>query len=359
MQGGLPIIPNAESIPAPSWLFHILELGLFSIHLLLVSIVLGLSLVALAARFLKPQGPLGGAVASAYHRLPIFFALSVTLGVAPLLFVQVLYGQFFYTSSVLMARYWILIIPLIILAYYGVYIRVKTRNPRAFLPSLAIVVTGLVLLYIAFMQVSNNLLMATPGTWGDYFANRKGSILPLGDPGLYPRYLHFVVAAVALGGLALAFLPKAPALPEEDWKAGAQAGLRLFAWASSIEALVGVWYLFSLPPGFAKAFMGGDPWSTLVFLLGVAAGTAAVILAFLGKRLPTAVLALAALLAMVLARDALRSLYLDSRFRISSLVVAPQYDVLALFLVILVAGLVLVAYMLKLGFRDRKAGGKA
>ena len=49
-------------------------------------------------------------------------ALAINMGVAPLLFLQVLYGQFFYTSTVLMATYWLSIIFLLIITYYSIYI---------------------------------------------------------------------------------------------------------------------------------------------------------------------------------------------------------------------------------------------
>ena len=54
--------------------------------------------------------------------LPTVFAFTITLGVAPLLFLQVMYGQFLlYASSILIGVPWLAIIGIVILAYYGVY----------------------------------------------------------------------------------------------------------------------------------------------------------------------------------------------------------------------------------------------
>jgi len=50
-------------------------------------------------------------------KIPSTFALGVTFGIAPLLFVQVLYGNLIYSSSILMGVFWLLIIPFIIIAY--------------------------------------------------------------------------------------------------------------------------------------------------------------------------------------------------------------------------------------------------
>lgn len=54
-------------------------------------------------------------------RLPVAVALTITLGVAPLLFVQVLYGQFFYTSSILLGYVWLTLLLILLLGYYGYY----------------------------------------------------------------------------------------------------------------------------------------------------------------------------------------------------------------------------------------------
>jgi len=55
-------------------------------------------------------------------KLPMTVALTVNLGIPPLLFLQILYGNFIYVSTVLMAVYWLSIFVLIILSYYGTYL---------------------------------------------------------------------------------------------------------------------------------------------------------------------------------------------------------------------------------------------
>ncbi len=56
------------------------------------------------------------------YKWPYTIAFAVNMGVAPLLFVQVLYGQFIYSSSILMAVWWFSIFGILILAYYSAYI---------------------------------------------------------------------------------------------------------------------------------------------------------------------------------------------------------------------------------------------
>jgi hypothetical protein len=349
-------IPLPDSIPAAPWIFHGLEAALFFVHILLVDAVLGMCLASLALRVSRKREDAAPLVLGAARATPVLMAWTVTAGVAPLLFLQVLYGHFFYTSSILMAFYFILVIPLIIVAYYALYLRRRGGAPYSPLASAATAIVTVILLYIAFALSANVSLMLDPGEWKAYASNRSGTILPLGRPAFYPRYLHFVVGAVAIGALALAIVDRTRRRAVAGSEAG-RLGLRIFAWATAVECAVGSWFLVSLPGDFARRFMGGEPFATIVLAAGTALGLAAMVVAFMGRLVPTLVLAPASILSMVLARDALRSMYLSPYFVESSLVVKPQYDVLALFLAVLAAGMAIVAYMVRAGFRP--TGGKA
>jgi hypothetical protein len=357
-------IPQPDSIPAAPWIFHGLETALFFVHILLVDAVLGMCLAAFVLRLARRREDAAPLVLGASRATPVLMAWTVTAGVAPLLFLQVLYGHFFYTSSILMAFYFILVIPLIIAAYYALYAR--KRSSAAFSP-LAVAETAAataILLYIAFALSANVSLMLSPESWKAYASNRSGTILPLGQRAFFPRYLHFVIGAVAIGGLSLAIVDRArrgarsaaePATAPRS-EAG-RLGLKIFAWATIAESAGGFWFLASLPGDFPRRFMGGEAYPTIVLAAGIALGLAAMVLSFMGRLLPTLVLAPASILSMVLARDALRSMYLSPYFVESSLVVKPQYGVLALFLAVLAAGIAIVLYMVRAGFRP--TGGKA
>ncbi len=97
--------------------------------------------------------------------LPSVFAFTITLGVAPLLFLQVMYGQFLYASSILIGVPWLAIIGMVVLAYYGVYffsLNEQTKEPGAMTTAvLALVV--LLLASIAFVYSNNFTLMLSPG----------------------------------------------------------------------------------------------------------------------------------------------------------------------------------------------------
>ena len=343
-----PLIPLPDPIPAPPWVFHVLDVVLFTAHILVINVLLGGTLLFAFSRLLgrnrEHLDPLAG-------KLPVAFALGINLGVAPLLFLQVIWGHLFYASSVLMGLFWILVIPAVILAYYATYIHAKShRDVRA---TFAIVLASLLLLSVGFMLVSNILLMMQPEAWGAHFAHREGTLLPLSDPTLIPRYLHYVIASVAVAGLFLSLIwTIRNRRGTEGADAAIRRGLNVFGYATVVQAGVGLWFLIALRRDFLLQFMGGDPLATAVLGIGFLSGLGAIATALGGKFRPTLAMALITLVAMVITRDQLRGMYLRGSFDADALTIHPQYGVLTLFLIILVAGVASVVWMIRAGFRS-------
>jgi hypothetical protein len=347
------LIPAPDSVPAPPWLFNFLDVLLFLVHILLVNIVVGGVIIAIFTRLGRADGPPRLAdVAS--RRFPLFLPFAITLGIAPLLFVQVVYGHFFYVSSVLMASYWISVIPVLIIGYYGIYIYAHRKESGSTLASTALVVSGLCFLYIAFVYVNNFTLMVQPDRWVAYFQNRSGAILNLGDPTLVPRYLHFLVASTAIGGLAMAAQWDWKSWRQsEDYSSQAQQGLRVFGVATIVQLCVGVWFILSLPASAMKGLLGGDLPKTALLFLAILLALGAVGTAFRGRVRFTVGLTFLTALFMVITRYNVRSLYLEAYFSPSQLKLSPQYGVLALFLLVLLAGIAAIIYMVRISFPSR------
>ena len=183
------LIPTPDAISAPWGWFYVLLMLTFLLHLLVMNAMLGGGIIALfsALRGDQQNTLLGKEFG---YKWPYTIAFAVNMGVAPLLFVQVLYGQFFYSSSLLMAVWWFSIFGLLILAYYGAYIYdfkfEALANPPIFMLEFAV----FILLFVAFLFSNNMTLMLQPEKWQAYFNNSEGSLLNLSDVTLYPRYLR-------------------------------------------------------------------------------------------------------------------------------------------------------------------------
>ena len=91
------IIPTADTIPVHWLWFQVLLIFTFFVHMILMNFILGGSLLTLWDVFRgRKTGKNAGSI-------PTLIALTVNFGVPPLLFVQVLYGHLFYSSSVMVA----------------------------------------------------------------------------------------------------------------------------------------------------------------------------------------------------------------------------------------------------------------
>jgi hypothetical protein len=355
----LRLLPTPETIPAPPWLFELLGLVTFTLHILLVNIVLGGVLIMLFQRFFAKNDALETSFhGAAAMPIPSTFAIAINLGVAPLLFLQVIYGTFIYTSSVLMATYWILVIPFLIMAYYGAYINQMNYHKRAGLAKVSLLITGLILLYIAFIYVNNMTMMVQPQVWEAYFQNSKGTVLNWNDPTLIPRYLHFVIASVAVGGLFLSILwNRRKNRGVEGADAKIKSGLQIFAIATAVQIIIGFWFLIALPKDIMMQFMGGNMLYTIIMTLGIIVSIATLVFAFLGKLKLSIIHLVLTVVLMVIMRANLRTAYLSDFYSINDLEIVPQYGVMSLFLLIFVVGLGVVWYMLKIS--KNKTEGRA
>ena len=92
---GLDPVP----IPGPAWLFHLLWVATFVLHLLFVNALLGGTLLAAAASFAGKR--LRSAAVLFVEMNSWTISLAITFGIAPLLFLQVLQGRFFYSATIL------------------------------------------------------------------------------------------------------------------------------------------------------------------------------------------------------------------------------------------------------------------
>ncbi len=350
--------PLAPAGPAP--LFAALLVATFLLHLVAMNLLLGGALLLVALRF-------GRRGADASHRDalartlekagPVVAAATVTLGVAPLLFLQVLHGRVFFTSAIVMGWLWLAIVPLAMLAYYGAYALARSpegRAPRRWVSA----AVAVLLLAVAFLQATNATRSLRPETLrAAHLSDPRGLTLNLGDPTFWPRYLHLVLGALAVAALATALLGRwwrtsAPARAE--W--AVRRGLSVFALATAANVFVGLAFLIALPkPVLIRLVGGGTRWSMLLLALGLLLAVAlagAALLAPGAKRRDLAALALSGLLlatlaAMVLLRDELRRVTFANAAVEPAPAAAPQWGAFALFVVLLVVGAGAIGWMVR------------
>jgi hypothetical protein len=362
MQNSLIPALDPAPLPGPPWLFQVLWVVTFFLHLLFVNAVLGGSLLAALAG-LRPRHRRTAETLVEVNSWAI--PLAITFGVAPLLFVQVVLGRFFYTATIVLSWWWMGMLGLVMVGYYLNYVA-KWRFKKGKGAAAAQVVQALAFLAVAAIQVMVSLLHMQPARW-EATARSVGAILA--DPTFVPRYLHFVLAAVAMAGAAVAWFAVRRAAKggaQEELAGVAGFGIRVALVATLLQLLDGFWLLLALPEAVLRSFMRGGAATMVPLTLAILAGVLLLVilaqvsdpLAQAKKVRRAAELIVGAMAFMVVTRQQIRAIYLAASRAGEQVAVAPQWGVLGLFLLIFVVGMGITIYALVRAGRDRAAPGE-
>ncbi len=339
-------IPAADTIPVAWGWFQFLLLLTFPLHLLAMNAMVGGLAIGVYQQFRGGETP-----SQLAHRiavsLPLVVAFAVNFGVAPLLFLQVLYGHFNYTSSVMMGIFWISVVPVLIIAYYGAYIydfKFTALGSSARWLGLLVLV---LFFCIGYFFVNNMLLMTLPEQFVHYFDNRDGSFLVSGEREFIPRYLHMMTGAIAVGGLFTALLGRFRAAQNPQLAAHAkQVGMNTFFVMTLINVGIGTWYLLSLPREQMLLFMGRNLGATICFILALCLAAALLVAAYRKNLALTLAGTVIIVYLMSFLRAWLRADLLAPYFNLGQLQLEPQYSPMALFVVCLLGGMVCVGWLI-------------
>ena len=346
--------PEPIALPLPIGLLEALLVGSFAVHILAVDVAVGGTVIALVhyARGRRSGDRRHTELALGLSKtLPTAIALLINLGIPPLLFLQVLYGQAFYTSSVLLAVPWLLVVPALAVGYLAIY-RLSESMAKDSPFALVLGVGGaLLLLSIGFMLTNNVTLMLRPESWeAVYRASPHGFGLNLSEPTLLPRYAHMLLGMLAGAGAYLAVLSTLRA-PPFDAAFARRTGLRWFVGATLLQLVVGPLFLFSQPPEIRGRFLGGSPvlsgvlWGAVLFALlavGLALRGQDPRRGRAGVYAPVAAVGVT-VLGMVTVRNAVRTGMLGEHgFSIHAQEVRPDWLTFSIFAAVLALGLVTI-----------------
>ncbi len=196
-------VPDPLGYPIPAYVLQVISYLTFSLHLLAMNFTAGsaiLLLWAMARR--KPE--YNGAAFFLGSSLPLGLSYVITLGIPPLLIVQVLYGQMFYSSSILVGSFWILTIPALTAAYAGYYFHKFKRDDLPGFQWLVVGASLVLMLYVGFLLVNNLTLSWSPEKWlAMYRDNPGGGTLNFSERSLHPRYTLFLGGAFAMAAIGL------------------------------------------------------------------------------------------------------------------------------------------------------------
>lgn len=370
----MTVIPPMDpfGIPAAAWVFTLLLTGTMYLHVLFMNFAVGGCVIAtvLDSLTLLRRGNHDLTVRIIWQVVPVALSLTITTGVAPLLFVQLLYGQFFYTANVLMGFVWLAVVGLLILGFYLAYFisyrlgnvpagRMGTwnRSPAKRLPISAL--CAVLFLSIAWVLTNNHMLSVQPDAWpqdGTWAQNRL-----IVTPALtVPRFLHNVGGILAVSGVWIAAIGWWRKRRGVDPPQIALRIIRTGLWITTpiliLAAVGGTVMLFGLPQEVRSGLVASTGLLSILWWIALIGVVGQVVFAVAALRRPErfrhfaglAGCMMLTLAGMLCGREQIRLSFLSRpgvAFELDDWTVHWQRSTIAIFVVVLVIGLLLIAWM--------------
>ncbi len=256
--------PFPFGLPGPTAMYLVLYLATLMVHIAFMNYVLAGSAVMAGALAVRGRAAYGEPVFETLRDwMPFMLSAAITAGIAPLLFLQVLYREQFYTANLLLFFRWMAILPALILGFYLGYLLKKESS--AGWPLWAVLAVGVGVFasfaFVGWSWVENHLLsVETSERWREQYAS--GAHL-YSSPELPPRLLLWFVAAFPTMALMVGWQ-----LLDRVRRAGGRPtdGVRLLSAIALagivVSALWAARYYFLLSEGARKAIAGaiGRPY---------------------------------------------------------------------------------------------------
>ena len=270
---------DPAGIPAHPLVFLVLGVLTFALHIAAVQVMLGAASLTLRGAF-SADLRWRRLAAAMLTTAKIAVSVAIVIGVAPLLFVQVIYDPFWYTSNVLSAWWVIGFIGLLIAGYIALYIfywknhDIVADGGRG---GLWMVASIALLLAVGFIVHSLTNQMLFPEHWMGWYAP-KGVVNPDGHSLHYwnlPRFLFFIaLSAPVTGAWVYGYRRYLQGAQEPDaayigWLR--KLALWMMVLGGGVSVLIGAAWMFTLPE--KMAWFASSVWMVmaLVALLAVVA----------------------------------------------------------------------------------------
>jgi hypothetical protein len=337
-------LPDYEFLSAPLWLVTTLHLLTLTLHFVAMNFLLGGLIITVSAGLRKRWDD--PTLLKFVRLFPAAMAATVTLGVAPLLFLQLVYHRQVYSAAIVSGWFWLNVITAVIIAYYALY-RAALKGEQTGKLSVPVLVLALLpLLYVSVTYSSIFSLAEHPQRIHELYAQNQSGLVwnpDIGDYGL--RWLHMFLGAVTVGGFFVGMLGRNQPVTYET-------GKKYFVVGMVLASLVGMAYLLTLQPILAAFMRTPAIWAlTVAVLLSLGA------LHFFFKKnfCASGSMLFVSMFGMVYARHTVRLLKLAGQFDPATWPIAPQWGPFVMFLICFVIALVVVAYMLRLFFSTPKS----
>ena len=175
-------------LPGPTRLYLTLYVGTLVLHVLFMHYVLAGTAFLAGRGLLARLGVDSERPASLLREwMPLMLSAAITAGIAPLLFVQIVYQERFYTANLLLFHRWMAILPTLLIGFYMLYLlKVDAAVlKRPLVRQLIRLVTFLCFGFVAWSWTENHLLsVQSLNAWTAHYGS---GALMFKTPELAPR----------------------------------------------------------------------------------------------------------------------------------------------------------------------------
>lgn len=353
------IIPDFQPVPfpAPLPLLQILLVLGFYLHVLPMSAAFGGSLVSGVLLLSGKKGNAQRAGHALATSLPIFISWAVTQGIVPLLFLQLVYGPLYYTSSIIMGTYWIFLLLVLMVGYYCTYIFKFKHQQWGPKTAWLLILTWLLFACVGFLFSNNMTMMLTPKTWQSviFGSGVVGNTLNLTEPSLWPRYLYFVSEAIAVTGLLLGCFGLYWLSRDKSYATWLlKKGGMIFIVFNIVQLVLGTMWFNTLSPVIQANFTGADRLGVIALVVFCATeilalvGMALCVLKPIARLFNVAMInALVSILSMTLIRHLIREYTVNPFFHPEKVPLNTQWDLLIVFILSTIGLLIYLGWLIK------------
>ncbi len=197
---------NPAGIPTYPIIFIGLGVLTFALHILFVQLMLGTSAITIWGAF-KNDDKWRRLAAAMLEIAKVSVSVAIVIGVAPLLFVQVVYDPHWYTSNVLSAQWVIGFIVILIFAYWAMYAyyfingknKDKTVEPKG---KIWMLISIALMLVVGFIMHSLTSQILHPELWKQWYV--QNGVIDYSGSQLHAynlwRFAFFISMAIPVTG---------------------------------------------------------------------------------------------------------------------------------------------------------------
>ncbi|MBU0505914.1 MAG: hypothetical protein ABII18_13585 [bacterium] len=339
-------LPSYDFISAPLWLVTVLHIVTLTLHFLAMNFMVGgLAIVLFGCFKNKQANPI---VEKFIRAFPSMMAATVTLGIAPLLFVQLVYAKPVYAASVTSAWFWLMIFMVAMGSYYFLYGAAFSKKFIGIKQRVYLIIALIGFVYVSFVYSATFSMSEHPDVYQALYAsNQTGLVLNPNIMSYLFRWMHMLAGAVMVGGFFVVLLGR-------DNEQAFIVGRRFYLGAFLVSFVLGIAYLFALKDILRLIMRGPAIW---ILTGSIALSVLSVFWLYKRKIVLTSIALLVSFVGMVVVRHIVRLIYLKGSalaFDPAQIPFQPQWSIFIIFLVCFVLALAAVGYMFKLFYGEQK-----